>query len=106
LVPKSEGADALRRRQWAAVWSRTRGFSFRKAGARVILSPDGKLACILAEWTSLSEARKGKAARRLGRCTVLLAKGSTGWRSLHTHFSLTPRPEFPTGRSRGRSPAR
>lgn len=72
---------------------------------RVILSPDGKLACVLAEWTSLAEGREGKAARRRGRCTVILAKGAAGWRSLHTHFSLTRQPELPSTAVRETKPS-
>jgi len=98
---RASGADTLRRRQWSRVWPRTRGFAFDKGSTRMILSADGKLACVLAEWTSLVASNKGKATRRRGRCTVILAKGAAGWKSLHTHFSLRPRPEFPPARGKG-----
>ena len=104
-IHRANDADTLRRRQWSRVWLRTRGFSFAKDGMRVILSGDGKLACVLAEWTSQAARPKGKAARRRGRCTVILAKRAAGWKSLHTHFSLTPQPEFPPMAVRGSKPS-
>ncbi len=103
-VHRADGVGALRSRQWSRVWPRTRGFAFAKGGMRVIASADGMLACVLAEWTSMAARPKGKAARRRGRCTVILAKDASGWKSVHTHFSLKPRPEFPPASTRGPAP--
>ena len=83
-----EGLDALAAQQWQAVWPNTENFEFEYASARAFVG--GKQATVIADWSSTGLARGGSSFQRRGRSTLVLRRGASGWKAVHTHFSLAP----------------
>ena len=86
------GLDELERRQWRAVWPVTSGFKFDPGRTRCEVSPDRRLACVIAPWTSRGRRPDGRGFTRRGRATILLRRKTlrAPWLALHTHLSLNP----------------
>jgi len=83
-----EGIDALAAKQWQAVWPNTEDFEFDYATARAFV--DARTAAVVAGWTSTGVAHDGPRFQRRGRSTLVLRRGASGWKAVHTHFSLAP----------------
>lgn len=83
-----EGLDALAELQWQAVWPNTEGFEFDYPSARV--SVETRQAVVAADWSSTGIARGGVRYQRRGRSTLVLRSETSGWKAVHTHFSLAP----------------
>src|SRR5262245_59266822 len=83
-----EGIDVLAGKQWQAVWPNTRDFSFDYASARAFV--ESNQAAVVADWNSTGLAADGSRFQRRGRSTVVLLRGTSGWKAVHTHFSLAP----------------
>lgn len=83
-----EGLDALATQQWCAVWPNTEGFEFDYPSARA--SVETRQAVVVAEWSSTGLARGGVPFQRRGRSTLVLRRETSGWKAVHTHFSLAP----------------
>lgn len=74
--------------QWDNVWPNTTDFRFALDAVRVLASPDGRMASVLAPWTSTGYHPDGSPFDRPGRATLVFAKGSDGWLCVHSHMSL------------------
>jgi ketosteroid isomerase-like protein len=83
-----EGLDALAAQQWQAVWPNTEGFEFDYPSARA--SVETRQAVVAADWSSTGLARGGDRFQRRGRSTLVLRRETSGWKAVHTHFSLAP----------------
>jgi ketosteroid isomerase-like protein len=83
-----QGLAPFRDRQWEGVWPRTADFTFATASARVLASPDGGLAVLIAPFTSTGFTPEGQAFPRPGRATVVLMHGPDAWLAVHSHMSL------------------
>ena len=86
------GLDELERRQWRKVWPVTTGFRFDPERTRCEISPDRRIACVIAPWASKGKRGNGRAFTRRGRATIVLRRRTlrSPWRALHTHLSLNP----------------
>jgi ketosteroid isomerase-like protein len=86
------GLDELERRQWRNVWAVTSGFQFDFERTRCMVSPDRRVACVIAPWASKGKRPNGRGFTRRGRCTLLLQRKSvrSPWRAVHSHLSLDP----------------
>jgi ketosteroid isomerase-like protein len=86
------GLDALERRQWRNVWGVTSGFRFDLDKTRCVVSPDRRVACVVAPWASRGKRPDGRGFTRRGRCTLLLQRKAprAPWRAVHSHLSLNP----------------
>ena len=80
------GLDNVEREQWRNVWPRIREFRFDEPTIRVA----GDSAWIAAEWSTEATGPDGKAFKRPGRGTFVLARRDGRWRCVHSHFSLLP----------------
>jgi ketosteroid isomerase-like protein len=89
VAERAAGLEALVRDQWRHVWDATEGFRF-DPGARIEV--EGGLAWVAATWSSTGFTASGAPFPRAGRATIVLRRGATGWRAVHTHFSLHPAP--------------
>lgn len=96
LTPVVEDRQALHDWQWLPTWVRTREFRFEPATVRLLTSPDGCQAVVMAMWSSEGVDRpdhwglQPPYARR-GRATIVLRRQLDGsWLAFHTHFSLIP----------------
>jgi ketosteroid isomerase-like protein len=84
-----EGLEPWRDQQWESVWPKTSDFRFPQGAARVLASPDGKMAVVIAPFTSTGYATDGTPFDRPGRATLILVPGGTeGWLGVHSHMSL------------------
>jgi ketosteroid isomerase-like protein len=83
-----EGLDALAAQQWRAVWPNTEDFEFDYSSARA--SVETRQAVVVAEWNSTGFARGSVRFQRRGRSTLVLRRQTSGWKAVHTHFSLAP----------------
>ena len=99
------GLDDLEARQWRAVWPAIAGFRFDLDTMWTEVSPDRRLGCLAAGWTSTGTGEDGAPFERPGRCTVTLRRAGDDapWLGVHTHFSLNR--GVPAVSSPGRSPA-
>jgi ketosteroid isomerase-like protein len=82
------GLDRLEAEQWRNVWPLISEFKFnveRLHGG--IVDQHAWAAC---PWTSTGYDKDGIAFARPGRATVILKYAPSGWRGVHTHFSLNP----------------
>lgn len=86
------GLDHLEHGQWRNVWPTMRDFTWNADGLIATVSPDGRLAAVLATWTSTGEHEDGTTFERPGRGTILFARERAGdeWKAIHTHISLNP----------------
>jgi ketosteroid isomerase-like protein len=80
--------DELVRRQWKIVWPDTRNFDFEYDSAQAIV--EGKTAVLVTDWQSTGFNGRQTPVSRHGRATIVLKKSSTGWKAVHTHFSIDP----------------
>lgn len=86
------GREKLLHGQWQAVWPRTRAFRFRPETAHVWA--DGQVRAVAVQWSSEGlDPHTGEPYPRSGRATVVLQRQPSGWRAVHTHFSIDPAPE-------------
>jgi ketosteroid isomerase-like protein len=83
-----QGLESFRDRQWDSVWPRTAEFAFAAGAARVLASPDGAMAVLIAPFTSTGFAPDGTAFPRPGRATMVLMRSGEGWVAVHSHLSL------------------
>lgn len=83
-----QGIDKLAGRQWQAVWPNTKDFRFDFSSAKAFV--DSQQAVVLAEWSSTGLAAGGSRFKRRGRSTLVLRRDASGWKAVHTHFSLAP----------------
>ena len=88
VCPRATGLRALAARQWKAVWPNTRGFDFDYPSALALR--EAALATVLARWSSTGIAGDGATFKRRGRATIVVRKTRSGWKAVHTHFSLNP----------------
>jgi ketosteroid isomerase-like protein len=88
LCSRVEGLGELAAQQWQAAWSRTRDFDFEypTAFGRI----DANHAFVAVNWHSTGLTTDGSAFQRAGRATIVLQKKASGWKAVHTHFSLKP----------------
>lgn len=82
------GIDSFVATQWHAVWPRTAEFRFDLDAATILASADGAMAVAIAPWTSTGFGTDGQPFDRPGRATLVLTRGETGWRCVHSHLSL------------------
>ena len=57
-------------------------------GTRILASPDGGMATVIAPWTSTGYHPDGTPFPRPGRATMVFARGGQGWLCVHSHMSL------------------
>jgi ketosteroid isomerase-like protein len=88
VAERADGRERLEKDQWRRIWGVTRGFRFELDRARVETA--GDLAWVAATWSSTGLDAAGKPYPRCGRATLVLRRGESGWRAIHTHFSLRP----------------
>jgi ketosteroid isomerase-like protein len=91
----ADGLEALEAEQWRRVWDATEGFDFHAGSVAIRVS--GDLALATALWSSTGIDPDRKPYPRAGRATLVLARGASGWRAVHSHFSFEP--EAPADRS-------
>jgi ketosteroid isomerase-like protein len=85
---RAEGLDELFSRQWQAAWPKTRNFDFEYDSAAALV--EKSRAVIIVSWTSTVCIRVKKFVKRRGRATIVLQKYASGWKAIHTHFSISP----------------
>ena len=81
------GLENVEREQWRNVWPRIREFRFQE---QPTIRAGADLAWIAAEWSTEATGADGKAFKRPGRGTFVLARQDGRWRCVHSHFSLLP----------------
>jgi ketosteroid isomerase-like protein len=82
------GLDRLEADQWRQVWPNIADFRFHvEALHGAIVGAHAWAAC---PWSSTGFNEAGTPFARPGRATVIFRLDSTGWRGVHTHFSLNP----------------
>ena len=74
--------------QWDNVWPRTSDFHFTLEATQVLVSPDGRMAVVIAPWTSTGYHPDGKPFDRPGRATMVFHRDADKWLGVHTHLSL------------------
>jgi ketosteroid isomerase-like protein len=82
------GIDKWVATQWDNVWPKTSDFRFVVAQTSVLASPDGKMATVIAPWTSTGYHLDGNPFPRPGRATLVFSDTSDGWICVHSHMSL------------------
>jgi len=82
------GIDQWIKTQWDNVWPKTSDFRFTLQHAQVLASPDGRMAIVIAPWTSTGYHEDGKPFPRPGRATMVFSKYDDGWLCAHSHMSL------------------
>jgi ketosteroid isomerase-like protein len=98
---RADNLNELIRQQWQIVWPDTQNFDFHYETARALV--DGKTAALIADWESFSSNGHRKSVSRSGRATIVLKKTVTGWKAVHTHFSIDPFQNDPVLRHTGAS---
>ncbi len=88
VVERADGLQRLVEEQWRKTWGATRGFRFDLGDARIEI--EGELAWVAATWSSTGFDAAGAPFPRIGRATLVLRRSASGWRAVHTHFSLRP----------------
>ncbi len=81
------GLPNIEREQWRNVWPRIRDFRFAEHPA---VQVSGDSAWIASEWSSEATGPDGRAFRRPGRATFVLARRGGTWLCVHSHVSLLP----------------
>jgi ketosteroid isomerase-like protein len=74
--------------QWDNVWPKTSDFRFVLEQVSVLSSPDGKMATVIAPWTSTGYHPDGTPFPRPGRATMVFSNSADGWICTHSHMSL------------------
>jgi ketosteroid isomerase-like protein len=84
------GRDDVEEQQWSKIWPAIEDFRFDVDASEVIVSPDGRLAVVVAPWSSTGIGTDGEPFPRPGRATIVLRREgeSAEWFGVHTHFSL------------------
>jgi len=82
------GLDEWVTSQWNNVWPKTSDFHFVLEQTRVLVSPDGTMATVIAPWTSTGYHPDGNTFPRPGRATMVFARSADGWLCVHSHMSL------------------
>ena len=86
------GIEQWIRTQWDSVWPKTSDFRFALEQTQVLASPDGKMAIVVAPWTSTGYHPDGQKFPRPGRATLVFSKFAQenphGWLCTHSHVSL------------------
>jgi ketosteroid isomerase-like protein len=82
------GVDKWVSTQWDNVWPKTTDFRFVLEQTLVLTSPDGKMATVIAPWTSTGYHPDGTAFPRPGRATLVFSGNADGWLCMHSHMSL------------------
>jgi ketosteroid isomerase-like protein len=82
------GLDQWVATQWDNVWPKTADFRFVLEQTSVLASPDGRMATVIAPWTSTGYHRDGKPFPRPGRATMVFSRNGGGWLCMHSHMSL------------------
>jgi ketosteroid isomerase-like protein len=80
--------EELAARQWQVVWPNTTDFEFEYSSAVGLMGADQ--AAVLASWNSTGLEEKGSGFARRGRATIILRNSVSGWKAVHTHFSMEP----------------
>jgi ketosteroid isomerase-like protein len=74
--------------QWDKVWPKTSDFRFTLEQVSVLASPDGRMAIVIAPWTSTGYHEDGQPFLRPGRATMVFSRNGVGWLCTHSHMSL------------------
>ena len=86
------GLDTWVATQWDNVWPKTSDFRFVLEQTSVLASPDGRMAVVIAPWTSTGYYPDGTPFARPGRATMVFSGNSQGnadgWLCMHSHMSL------------------
>jgi len=82
------GIETWIKTQWDNVWPKTADFRFNLEQTSMLASPDGKMAIVIAPWTSTGYDPDGKPFPRPGRATMVFSKDADGWLCTHSHMSL------------------
>ena len=82
------GLDKWVTSQWDHVWPKTTDFHFTLEQAEVLASPDGRMAIVVAPWTSTGYHEDGTLFPRPGRATLVFSKDGEAWLCTHSHMSL------------------
>ena len=83
-----EGLAAWQATQWDNVWPKTSDFRFDTGAARVLVSSDTTMACVIVPWTSTGYHQDGTAFERPGRATMVFHNEDDAWLCTHSHMSL------------------
>jgi ketosteroid isomerase-like protein len=82
------GLDQWVATQWDNVWPKTSDFRFAVEQTSVLASPDGRMAVVVAPWTSTGYHPDGTPFARPGRATMVFSGNADGWLCVHSHMSL------------------
>ena len=82
------GLDTWVVTQWDHVWPKTTDFRFVLEQASVLASPDGRMAIVIAPWTSTGYHPDGTPFPRPGRATMVFSRDADRWLCTHSHMSL------------------
>jgi ketosteroid isomerase-like protein len=82
------GIDQWIATQWDNVWPKTADFHFVLEQTSVLASPDGRMAIVIAPWTSTGYHADGKLFPRPGRATLVFSRYADRWLCTHSHMSL------------------
>ena len=82
------GLDRWVATQWDNVWPRTSDFRFVREQTSVLASSDGRLATVIAPWTSTGYHPDGTPFPRPGRATMVFSRTGDRWLCVHSHMSL------------------
>ena len=83
-----EGLASWQSTQWDNVWPRTSDFWFDTAAARILVSSDVTMACVIVPWTSTGYHQDGATFERPGRATMVFHNEAGAWLCTHSHMSL------------------
>jgi len=83
-----EGLASWQSTQWSNVWPRTSDFWFDTAAARVLVSSDATMACVIVPWMSTGYHQDGTTFERPGRATMVFHNEVGAWLCTHSHMSL------------------
>jgi ketosteroid isomerase-like protein len=82
------GIDKWVTTQWDNVWPKTSDFRFVIEQTSVLASPDGRMATVIAPWTSTGYHPDGTPFPRPGRATLVFSTTADRWLCVHSHMSL------------------
>jgi ketosteroid isomerase-like protein len=82
------GIEQWIKTQWDNVWPKTSDFHFVLAQTSTLASPDGRMAIVIAPWTSTGYHEDGQPFPRPGRATMVFSRNGDGWLCTHSHMSL------------------
>ncbi len=82
------GVDEWVKSQWDNVWPKTDGFRFDTEQVHVLVADDGRMAVVVAPWTSFGFHEDGTKFDRPGRATLVFHRVERKWLCVHSHMSL------------------